>query len=52
MGYRELMEKSDECCRKATEFYKKGDMEMMAFFKNASIGYKEKALKLKVNDGD
>lgn len=44
--YETLMKKSDECCQKAIQFYHKGDYDMATFWKNASIGYKEKALNL------
>ena len=46
MKYQELMEKSDNACKKAIKFAKKRDWKMATFWKNASIGYKEKALKL------
>ena len=46
--YEELMNKSDECCLKAIDYAKKGDWNMATFYKNASIGFKEKALKLNV----
>ena len=49
--YERLMNKSDECCIKAIEFCKKGDCAMATFFKNASIGFKEKALKLTIEQG-
>lgn len=48
MNYQELMEKSDDACTKGVEFAKKGDMLMATFWKKASVGYKEKALKLNV----
>ena len=44
--YEELMNKSDECCLKAIDFAKKNDWDMATFYKNASIGFKEKALNL------
>ena len=44
--YEELMNKSDECCLKAIKFAKKNDWDMATFYKNASIGFKEKALNL------
>ena len=43
--YEELMNKSDDACKKSIEFAKKGDWNMATFWKKASIGYKEKALK-------
>ena len=47
--YEELMNKSDECCLRAIKFAKKNDWNMATFYKNASIGFKEKALKLNVS---
>ena len=44
--YEELMNKSDECCLRAIKFAKKNDWDMAIFYKNASIGFKEKALNL------
>ena len=44
--YEELMNKSDECCLKAIKFAKKNDWDMATFYKNASIGFKEKASNL------
>lgn len=44
--YEELMNKSDKCCLKAIDFAKKNDRNMAAFYKNASVGFKEKALDL------
>lgn len=44
--YEELMNKSDECCLKAIEFAKKKDCYMARFWKNASVGFKKKALNL------
>ena len=49
--YEYLMNSSDECCRKAVEFYKKGDVSMTMFFKNASEGFKSKALELTIDEG-
>lgn len=48
MNYQEFMKKSDSACLKAIEFAKKNDYKMAMFYKNVSIGYKEKALNLKV----
>lgn len=45
MSYKELMNKSDLACKKAIFFAKKGDWNMATFWKKASLGYKEKALK-------
>ena len=44
--YEELMNKSDECCLRAIKFAKRNDWNMATFYKNASIGFKEKALNL------
>ena len=44
--FENLMNKSDAACLTAIKFAKKGDWLMARFWKNASIGYKEKALKL------
>lgn len=44
--YEELMNKSNECCLRAIKFAKKNDWNMATFYKNASIGFKEKALNL------
>ena len=49
--YEYLMNNSDECCIKAVEFYKKGDVPMSIFFKNASEGFKTKALELTIDEG-
>lgn len=44
--YEKLMNKSDECCLRAIKFAKKNDWSMATFYKNASVGFKEKALNL------
>ena len=44
--YEELMNKSDECCLRAIKFAKKNDWNMATFYKSASVGFKEKALSL------
>ena len=49
--YEELMNKSDECCLKAIKFAKKNDWSKATFWKNASIGFKEKALSLTIEQG-
>ena len=46
--FEKLMQKSDECCGKAIEFFKKGEIDLATFFKNASVGFKERALNLRV----
>lgn len=43
-----LMEKSDECCRRAIEAFKSNDVDMACFWKNASIGFHERAMSLEV----
>ena len=42
--YEEFMEKSDNACLKAIDFFQKDELELATFWKMASIGYKEKAL--------
>lgn len=49
--YEKLMNKSDDCCIKAIEFYKKGENELAIFYKNASFGYRQMALKLSIEEG-
>ena len=44
--YEKLMNKSDECCLRAIKFAKKNDWNMATVYKNASVGFKEKALNL------
>ena len=44
--YEKLRNKSDECCLRAIKFAKKNDWNMATFYKNASVGFKEKALNL------
>ena len=51
-NYEKLMNKSDECCLKAIDFAKKNDWSMAKFYKNASIGFKEKALNLTLEQAD
>ena len=45
--YEELMNKSDECCKKAIQYAEKNDWDMAIFYKRASEGFKEKARNLK-----
>ena len=45
--YEELMNKSDECLKKAVQYAKKNDWNMATFYKNASDGFKIKARNLK-----
>ena len=49
--YFELMEKSDECGRKALEYYAKNEIDLAKFYKGASITYKNKALNLIIEEG-
>ena len=46
--YEKLMNKSNDCCIKAIEFCKKGENKLAKFYKNASVGYRQKALKLSI----
>lgn len=48
--YESLMNKSDEACLTAIKFAKQGDNLMAKFWKNASNGYKEKALQLSIQE--
>ena len=48
--YENLMNKSDEACLTAIKFAKQGDNLMAKFWKNASNGYKEKALQLPIQE--
>lgn len=48
MNYQELIKKSDDAELKSIKFANKGNWLMATFWKNASVGYKTKALKLKV----
>lgn len=50
--YENLMNKSDECCRIAIRFANKGDWNMATFYKNASNGFKQKALNLPAGEGE
>ena len=49
--YEELMNKSDECCLRAIKSARDKDWNMATFWKNASIGFKEKALNLTLEQG-
>lgn len=49
--YEELMNESDECCLKAIKFFKENDWNMATFWKNVSIGLKEIALNLTLEQG-
>lgn len=50
--YEELMNKSDECCLRAIKFAKKNDWDMATFYKNASVGFKRKALNLTLEQAE
>lgn len=49
--YEELMNKSDEYCLRAIRSAKKNDWNMATFYKNASIGFKERILNLTLEQG-
>jgi hypothetical protein len=44
--FEKFMKKSDDCCKLAIDYLKKGELDMALFYKNASIGFKKKALDL------
>lgn len=48
--YESLMNKSNEACLTAIKFAKQSDNSMATFWKNASNGYKEKALQLPIQE--
>lgn len=48
--YIRLMEKSDACITKAVAYAKQNDWCMATFWKNASIGFKNRALNLKIEN--
>lgn len=50
--YEELMNKSNECCLRAIKFAKKNDWDMATFYKNASVGFKKKALNLTLEQAE
>lgn len=45
--YEEMMNKSDECCLRAIKYAARRDRDMAVFYRNACIGFKEKALKMR-----
>ena len=47
-SYKILIELSDCMCLMAITYYHLKEYQLAKFYKNASIGYKEKALKLNV----
>lgn len=47
-SYKILIELSDCMCLVAIAYYRLKEYQLAKFYKNASIGYKEKALKLNV----
>ena len=49
--YEKLTDESNECCLKAIKFAKKNDWNMATFYRNASVGFKEKALNLTLEQG-
>lgn len=48
-SYETFIELSDRMCLIAIAYYKLKEYQLAKFYKNASIGYKEKALKLNVS---
>lgn len=46
--YEKFIELSDCMCLIAIAYYQLNEYQLAKFYKNASIGYKEKALKLNV----
>lgn len=50
--YEFLMEKSDDCCKKAINYLEKKDVNLAMFYNHASVGFKNKALSLSVEDAD
>lgn len=46
--YADLMKKSDDCCLKAIFYFHFGEPELAKFYKNASVGFKNKALNLRM----
>ena len=49
--YETLMNKSNECSLMAIKSAEKNDWNMATFYKNASVGFKEKALGLTLEQG-
>lgn len=47
-GYFSLMEKSDECGKKALEYYSKGEIDLAKFYKGASDEFKRRARQLEM----
>lgn len=50
--YQSLMEKSEAEERLAIKFAQKGEQALAQFHKNASNGFKEKALNLSIEEGE
>ena len=46
--YESLINKSEDCYKKAMYFLNKRDVDMTIFYKNASMGFKNKTLNLSV----
>ena len=44
--YETLINKYNECITKAISYFKKGDFNLAAFYKNAATGFKNKAYNL------
>ena len=45
-----LMKQSKECLEKSKEFENNGEIDLAIFYKNASEGYKIKAMKRKIGE--
>ncbi len=50
--YQYYMSKADEEITKAIKFAQKGEQALAQFHKNASNGFKEKALNLSIEEGE
>ena len=48
--YQRLMRMSDKCTEKALYYNKKHELDLCLFFRNASEGFKRKALMLNVGE--
>lgn len=44
------MMKSEDACNKAINYWKEGNFDSASFFKKVSVGFKEKAMKLLVDE--
>jgi len=50
--YEEFMEKSNECLYKAKDCLSNGELVLSVFYKNASVGFKEKARNLSLKSAN